>query len=140
VDVADTDRARPVVSRPATRAEAEQAFAAVRTVIDEIAATVPDPELRDHFVRQANARTPQSKPPTPLQTARPAHSGLIRRVREIAALVAEGKSSRAIAETLVIGVRTVEGHVGRILDKLAFTSRIRIATWVIETSFRNQTQ
>jgi DNA-binding CsgD family transcriptional regulator len=120
--------------------EAEQAFAAARTVIDEIAATVPDPALRDNFMHKANAMMPPSKPPTPLQAARQAHGGLTRREREVAVLVAEGKSNRAIAERLVIGVRTVEGHVGRILDKLAFTSRTQIATWVVENELLDSDQ
>jgi len=113
-------------------AKAAQAFAAARTVIDEVAATVPDPELRNNFVRRATARMPQLTPPTALQAAKRAHGGLTRRERQVAALVAEGKSNREIANTLVIGVRTVEGHVSRILDKLDFTSRTQIATWAVE--------
>jgi DNA-binding NarL/FixJ family response regulator len=45
------------------------------------------------------------------------------REREIAALVAAGKSNRAIAEALVLSERTVESHVAAILSKLHVASR-----------------
>ncbi len=56
--------------------------------------------------------------------------GLTRRELEIAELVARGMTNQQIAETLVISRRTAEGHVQRVLDKLGFRSRARIATWV----------
>ena len=49
---------------------------------------------------------------------------------EIARLIAQGMSNRAIAEALFISPRTVDGHVERILAKLDFTSRTQVATWV----------
>jgi DNA-binding CsgD family transcriptional regulator len=51
------------------------------------------------------------------------------REREVAALVASGLSNKEIAEKLVIGERTAEGHVERILGKLDFRSRAQIAAW-----------
>jgi DNA-binding CsgD family transcriptional regulator len=56
------------------------------------------------------------------------------REREIAALVAEGLTNRAIAERLVVAERTVEGHVAHALAKLGFTSRSQIATWYTRRS------
>lgn len=55
---------------------------------------------------------------------------LTRREREIAHLVAQGRTNKEIAENLVIALRTVEGHVQHILTKLDFTSRAQIAGWV----------
>jgi DNA-binding NarL/FixJ family response regulator len=69
---------------------------------------------------------------TPLQEAKLAYGGLTRREREVAVLIAQGKSNRAIAELLVLGERTVDGHVSNILGKLGFTSRAQIAAWVVE--------
>jgi DNA-binding NarL/FixJ family response regulator len=43
---------------------------------------------------------------------------LTSREREILALIAEGRSNRAIAETLVITKRAVEGHINAIFNKL----------------------
>lgn len=111
-------------------ADAEQAFSAARTIIAEIAATVSDIELRDNFVRRANAMMLPPSPATPLRTAKQTYAGLTRREREVAVLIAQGKSNRAIAEALVIGERTVEGYVSNMLNKLGFTSRTQIATWV----------
>ncbi|MDQ1130271.1 LuxR family transcriptional regulator [Microbacterium sp. SORGH_AS_0888] len=48
---------------------------------------------------------------------------LTKREREVADLVASGLSSREIAETLVLSVRTVESHVLSIMRKLEVSSR-----------------
>jgi non-specific serine/threonine protein kinase len=61
-------------------------------------------------------------------------SGLTRREREVAALVAEGLSNREIAARLVVAQRTAEGHVENILGKLGFSSRTQIAGWFAEQS------
>jgi DNA-binding NarL/FixJ family response regulator len=51
------------------------------------------------------------------------------RERQVADLVAEGRSNKDIAAALVISQRTAETHVENILTKLGCTSRSRIATW-----------
>ncbi|GAA1948213.1 LuxR family transcriptional regulator [Nocardioides panacihumi] len=55
---------------------------------------------------------------------------LTRREREIAELVATGKTNREIAEALVIAPRTVDTHVQNILTKLQFTSRSQVVALV----------
>jgi DNA-binding CsgD family transcriptional regulator len=55
---------------------------------------------------------------------------LSRREREVAALVAEGKTDREIARRLFISERTAEGHVQQIRNKLGFDNRAQIASWV----------
>ncbi|MFE3289164.1 ATP-binding protein [Rhodococcus sp. NPDC059234] len=68
-------------------------------------------------------------------SAEPRASGptvrLTRRQREIAELVAQGLTNKAIAEQLVISQRTAEGHVENVLTKLGFTTRAQIAAWVV---------
>ena len=59
---------------------------------------------------------------------------LTARESEVAGLIADGSSNKAIAAKLVIAQRTVEAHVEHILDKLGFSSRAQIAAWVVETS------
>ncbi|WP_344679012.1 helix-turn-helix transcriptional regulator [Saccharopolyspora taberi] len=49
------------------------------------------------------------------------------REREIAKLVASGKTNKKIAAELVIATRTVDSHVEHILTKLGFNSRTQIA-------------
>ncbi|MGW4335881.1 protein kinase domain-containing protein [Rhodococcus koreensis] len=56
---------------------------------------------------------------------------LTTRERQVAALVAQGLTNKAIANTLVISPRTAQGHVEHILTKLGFNSRAQIAAWVI---------
>ncbi|HWI03844.1 MAG TPA: LuxR C-terminal-related transcriptional regulator, partial [Acidimicrobiales bacterium] len=56
---------------------------------------------------------------------------LTRREREVAVLVAQGRSNREIAEHFVLSERTVETHVSRILAKLGLSSRTQLAAWVL---------
>lgn len=72
----------------------------------------------------------EQKAKTSLQTMKEKFGGLTAREREIAALIAEGRSNPEIAEALVVSERTVTTHVSNILSKLGFTSRTQIASWV----------
>lgn len=56
-------------------------------------------------------------------------SGLTRREREIAELIADGASNGVIARTLGVSPRTIETHVEHIREKLAVKSRVEIAVW-----------
>jgi non-specific serine/threonine protein kinase len=69
---------------------------------------------------------------TPRQREKIKYGGLTAREREVAALIARGKSNREVAEALVVGIKAVEAHVGRILNKLGFTSRVQIAAWAVD--------
>jgi DNA-binding CsgD family transcriptional regulator len=55
---------------------------------------------------------------------------LSRREWEIAALVEEGLSDREIAERLFLSRRTVEGHLQQVRNKLGFSNRAQISSWV----------
>ena len=57
---------------------------------------------------------------------------LSQRERDVAVLVAQGRSNREIAEALVIAPRTAGTHVGNILTRLGLHSRAQIAAWVVE--------
>jgi predicted ATPase/DNA-binding CsgD family transcriptional regulator len=74
----------------------------------------------------------QKRAPTPAALAESSAVKLTRREEQIADLIAEGLSNRAIAERLVISQRTAEGHVENILNKLGFHSRSQVAAWVGE--------
>ncbi len=52
---------------------------------------------------------------------------LTAREREIAVLVAQGRSSKDIAAALVLSVRTVDNHLQRIFGKLGISSRAEVA-------------
>ena len=52
------------------------------------------------------------------------------REMEVAVLVSEGLSNRAVAARLHLSERTVESHVKNACDKLGFNSRSQVAAWV----------
>ncbi|WP_416962481.1 ATP-binding protein [Streptomyces sp. Agncl-13] len=60
----------------------------------------------------------------------PEDAALSKREWEVAELVAKGHTNKEIAAALVISIRTAEGHVRRILDKLGLLSRAQIAAWM----------
>ncbi|SEK47339.1 ATP-binding protein [Rhodococcus maanshanensis] len=55
---------------------------------------------------------------------------------QVADLVAQGLTNKAIAAKLVIAQRTAQGHVEHVLAKLGFNSRAQIAAWVVERQSR----
>jgi predicted ATPase/DNA-binding CsgD family transcriptional regulator len=54
------------------------------------------------------------------------------RERQVAALVASGRTNKAIADELVISPATAARHVANILAKLGFSSRAQIAAWAAD--------
>jgi predicted ATPase/DNA-binding CsgD family transcriptional regulator len=116
----------------ARKAESEQAFATAQTLIEELAASLPDEALRETFLSSALRRLPRPHPLTPRRAIKQTFGGLTTREREVAVLIAQGHTNQAIAEQLVLSERTVEGHVTNILSKLGGTTRTQIATWAIE--------
>ncbi len=120
--------------------EAEHAFATAQEQIKELAATIPDQSLREHFQQQAAALMPSTTSLSPRRAARRAFSGLTEREREVASLIAQGKANREIADILVVNYRTVEKHVENILSKLGFASRTQIAVWATEKGLGEKEQ
>jgi DNA-binding CsgD family transcriptional regulator len=114
------------------RLEARAAFDTARRIADELAARIPDEERRETFRNAVNAAAPAPARPTQRQAAKAAYGGLTRRQREVAQLVANGKSNRAIARLLGIGERTAEDHVADALAKLGFSSRAQLAAWTVQ--------
>ena len=57
---------------------------------------------------------------------------LTEREREVAGLIAQGKSNDEIASALVLSKRTVEKHVAHIFAKVGLTSRPQLVRWAIE--------
>src|SRR6266852_822668 len=120
--------------------EAEQAFATAQELIEDLAAPITDTALRAHFLQQATALLPRQESLSPRRAAKRAFGGLTEREREVAALIAQGKASREIAEILVVNARTIEKHIENILSKLGFTSRAQIAVWASEKGLRQKEQ
>jgi predicted ATPase/DNA-binding CsgD family transcriptional regulator len=60
------------------------------------------------------------------------HSPLTRRESDVASLVGHGLTNRQIAEHLVVSERTVATHIGHILEKLDFSSRLQVGLWAAQ--------
>ncbi len=124
---------------PADQPDHEQSLAVLRARLGEESFVAAWAEGSAMTVEQAVA-VALSEPDTaaPLATSLPDRSakarfgGLTEREREVAALIAQGKANREIAEAMVVSVKTVETYVTRILNKLGFDSRVQIATWAVE--------
>jgi DNA-binding CsgD family transcriptional regulator len=107
---------------------ADQALDAARGLIETLALEAP-PHLREGFRAAALGQLPASLPAAQRRAVKREFGGLTPREREVAALIGQGHSNRAIAERLVLSERTVESHVSHILAKLGLDSRTAIATW-----------
>ena len=66
------------------------------------------------------------------QEASPPPGMLTPRERQVVALIASGRSNKAIAEELFISPATAARHVANILAKLGFNSRGQIAAWAAD--------
>ena len=112
---------------------ARQEWLAARSVIAGLSATINEPALREQFTQAALATFwpgAKARPHHLLETA--PYNGLTAREREVAALIAQGKSTREIAEALVLSERTIESHVANIMFKLRVRSRSQIVVWAVE--------
>jgi DNA-binding NarL/FixJ family response regulator len=99
---ADVDEVTEAV-RAARRGEPRLGVEAIRGLIEEIRAPSPDETV-----------------------------ALSPREREVVALLARGKSNKAIAIRLGISERTARTHVSNILRRLGLSSRTEAAVWAVE--------
>lgn len=148
-DVAQSQGTRPLLWRillslgqlyraEARRDQARTAFEAARAVIEALAAKLQDDAIRNDFLQHATADIPRIAPPS-RRSAKQAFGGLTERERQVAGLIAQHKTNRAIADLLILSERTVEKHVENILSKLGFISREQVATWAAEKSLKEDT-
>jgi DNA-binding CsgD family transcriptional regulator/tetratricopeptide (TPR) repeat protein len=106
------------------RVEADAARDAAGAVVSTITEDLPE-SLRRPFIGMVHRTVGVLA-----RRGRRDDAGLSQREREVAQLVGEGLSNRAIAERLVLGERTVESHVSAILAKLQLANRAQIAAFV----------
>src|SRR5262249_16643339 len=108
------------------RREAVDALRAAEAAFDSFGAVRRRDEATRELRRLAHrvVRRTRETPPGP-------PAPLAAREREIAALVAAGRTNREIADQLVLSTRTIEAHLRNIYGKLDVRSRVeltRIAT------------
>ena len=118
---------------PATRTEYAGYLALVRSRLSEAAFRAEEAAGRRLSLEQAVEEAQRLPHKTAASTtARAGHDDLSEREREVAALIARGKSNGEIAAELVLSKRTVEKHISSILAKLALTNRAQVVRWAID--------
>ena len=114
----------------------EQAIAEALATQDEPPTGTKFPQVNEEETSSVvPPGTPLSQSPralSPRRALKQHFGGLTSREREVACLVTQGKSNRAIADELVVGVSTVEAHITHIFTKLGFSSRAQIAAWAVD--------
>jgi non-specific serine/threonine protein kinase len=116
-------------------ARAELDEAAWQAAWAEGEAMTPEEAIEYALSKEEERKPPTPPVPAPEQQSPPPDERaerLTHREREVALLVGQGLSNRRIAQELSISERTVENHIGKILKKLGFSSRARIAAWVAQ--------
>ena len=117
--------------------QAQGEWAAAREIIAQLAAMIEDEGVREHFSHTALTSLPKEKPLLARRATASQFGGLTERERQVATLIAQGRSNREIAEALVISYRTVETHIANIMFKLSYTARSQVAAWVVEKGLMN---
>jgi predicted ATPase/DNA-binding CsgD family transcriptional regulator len=109
------------------------------TCVSAARAALGDQRYEAAFRRGRQMTPPQAlgQAEHPRRSTKPGQVGsgaaaLTTREQEIALLLAQGLSNKAIAKTLVIAQRTAETHVANIMAKLGLTSRSQVAAWLAE--------
>jgi class 3 adenylate cyclase/DNA-binding CsgD family transcriptional regulator len=122
-----------LAARLAREAQANQVLLTQRVAaaVHELAQVEPVGELALADARQPVRAFNLLGLKEPVRTAGPG-APLSPREREVALLVARGLTNRQIAEELVVTEATAAKHIENILNKLGFSSRAQIASWVIE--------
>src|SRR6266567_4203222 len=145
-------QARGIPLPPVSAADYDRAVASARSHLGEKAFAAAWAQGRTMTPEQALAARELAIKPAPLpsgallappltrRAAKRAFGGLTEREREVAALIAQGKTSREIAELLVVNDRTIEKHIENILCKLGLSSRVQIAVWAREKGLGPQEQ
>jgi tetratricopeptide (TPR) repeat protein len=111
---------------------ADEALSMANQIVEKLSASIDDADLREEFRSQATAQGKGTGRISKKEAEKRQFSGLTLREREVAGLIAAGKSNLEIAEVLTLSNRTVESHIGNILSKLGFSSRSQIAVWAVE--------
>lgn len=125
------------LSEPRARAVLLQATAETCSALEDavVAAAVAAQRARsltvaleEVLVVLAVAESDPIHRPTPTIEQELPTSPLSPREREVLALVAEGRSNKAIAKALYVSPNTIKTHVASLLNKFAATSRVQLAT------------
>jgi DNA-binding CsgD family transcriptional regulator len=109
-------------------------------VIEDLAATLPEGEERDGFLRRAvalltaggtgGAQVPTAPPAGPGRAGTPPF-GLSRREAEVLRLLAAGRSNQQIAVALYLSPRTVQRHVANAYLKIGAHNKAEATAYAL---------
>ena len=132
---------RVAIAWAATRMEYEHYLARARARLTQAAFLAEQEAGRTFSLEQAVAYAQDvTLKAVAAQKARKKLDELSAREREVATLIAQGKSNGEIADELVVSKRTVESHIANILSKVGVTNRAQIVRWAIETGLVKSTE
>jgi DNA-binding CsgD family transcriptional regulator len=103
------------------------------TNTEALAHTIDNAGLSAAFLQAALESIPEEKGRPFRHKPQASYGELTARERQVVALIARGKSNRAIAGELVLSEWTVENHIARIFGKLGFDFRAQIAVRVVKS-------
>ena len=118
---------RPRVEREIAQAHKQLGESAFSTLWKEGRLVTPEQAV-EMLAAQSTETTPSST--APAASGYPA--GLTARELEVLRLVAQGLTDGQVAEKLVLSVRTVNGHVQSIYNKLGVSSRTAATRFALE--------
>ena len=129
---------RPIdfTGMPRDGAELVRATADVRAALREAAIATAEAAARarslaelldEALVVLTDEETTPTLGPTPLEGSQREADALSPREREVLALVAEGRTNKAIAAALFVSPNTVKTHVTSLLHKLRVDTRVQLA-------------
>lgn len=90
--------------------------------------TLLDPSLTSRVMERLRTRDHQEDP-----------KGLTPQERKILDLIAEGRTNRQIAETMILSEKTVKNYVSNLLSKLGMSRRTEAAVYAVKRSQERQT-
>ena len=123
---AAADRATLARASAETRAALEDAVVAAAVAADRARSMAA--MLEEALETLGAAETKSAPAPARPRETWGRASALSPREREVLALVAEGRSNKAIAEALYVSPNTIKTHVASLLSKLHADTRVQLAT------------
>ncbi len=104
------------------------------TALERASPPATQPEVTRWLLRTLTALLTSNASDRPVAIDRmdlPLRLALTPRERQVAELIARGRTNRQIADELVIALSTAERHVANILRKLQVSSRAQVVAWML---------
>ncbi len=111
-----------------------------RAVVSDVIAAIRAVARGDVYVHPSLLRTLLADGQTPVPPVAPGIDPLSPRERAVLQCVAQGYTSRQIAEMWTVSVRTVESHRANLMAKLGLRSRVELVRYALEHGYLQPAQ